>query len=44
MSLSQTYVEDFIVEAFLQELEDNDIPYEIRRTMDNDDAHFPEPV
>lgn len=44
MSLSQTYEEDFIVQALLQELEDNDIPYVIRRTMDNDDAHFPEPV
>ena len=44
MSLSQTYEEDFIVEAFLQELEDNDIPYVVRRMMDNDDAHVPEPV
>ena len=44
MSLSQTYEEDFIVEAFLQELENNDIPYVVRRMMDNDDAHVPEPV
>jgi hypothetical protein len=44
MSMSQTHEEDFIVEAFLQELEDNDIPYVVRRMMDNDDAHFPEPV
>ena len=38
MSLSQTYEEDFIVEAFLQELEDNDIPYVVRRMTPQNDG------
>ena len=44
MSLSQSYEEDLIVRAFLRELEENNISYTVRRTMDNDNPGFPEPV
>ena len=43
LSIQQRFREDCVREAFLKELSDNQIPWELKRVMASDIADFPEP-
>ena len=43
LSLQQRFREDTVREAFLRQLEENGIPYTVKRRMGSDVAAFPEP-
>ncbi len=43
ISMQQRFCEDSVRRAFLAQLEENGIPYEIVRKLRSDNAHFPEP-
>ncbi len=43
ISIQQRFQEDCVREAFLEQLRENDIPYEVRRVVDCDIAHIKEP-
>ena len=43
LSIHQTFQEDQYVRAFLQQLEENGIPYTFVKTAENDIPHFPMP-
>jgi len=43
LSIQQRFREDSVREAFLRQLEENGVPYTLRRVMPSDVATFPEP-
>ena len=43
LSIHQMFREDTCVNAFLRQLEENDIPYTVVKTAENDIAQFPLP-
>ena len=43
LSVHHSIQEDLVIKSFLQQLEDNGIPYQISQPSGPDNAHFPEP-
>ena len=43
LSVHQNFTEDIVLKSFLLQLEENNVPYTVKRPVKNDVAHFPEP-
>ena len=44
LSIHQNFCEDVVVRSFLNQLNENGIPYQTHGPLNNDIAHFPEPM
>ena len=43
LTIHQSFAEENVIHGFLDQLRKHGIPFQIKRTMDNDVAVFPEP-
>ena len=43
LTIHQSFAEDIVIRGFLNQLKKHGIPFQVRRTTDNDAAVFPEP-
>ena len=43
LTIHQSFAEDVVIQGFLNQLKKHGIPFQVRRTTDNDAAAFPEP-